>query len=340
MSRPSSEKEIRIQNIVKRHDESSFQQEIERGFPKSHIFYVKQIGNESARVFCLLELCVQYEFVFGVEFLLKDPGILRRFSFANACASQNYNMLCLFLRNACELRKNRLEYLHLLLYHHIYNLAEAFIEMPGYDINEVNGVVSSTLLKYERGQIKQSALHLAVVYEQTQIIEKLIARGAKLDILDDQDNTPLYLACVIGSYVACKILLRNGASPFWPDGQANYRSALFACCCQSLKGQDLNLDIVNLLLATGLNVNGERWLSTNPPLTKISQPASRALFKSYRGPSKLEAICIKKVRTHLFTLTHGQAITAKLEALSLPPLLKSILLQKLPGYLRLVLEAD
>lgn len=338
--RPTPEREARIENIIKRHDNSSFQQEINRGFPINHIFYKKRTANQDARVFCLLELCVICEFVLGVDFLLRQPSILRRSSFSHVCINLKYSLIRMFLQNACDINKHRLEYLHILLVNRLFSLAEEFIQMPGYDVNEIDLVISSSSLKYGRGNIKQSPLHLSVVYEQKQILEKLISLDANLDCLDSEDNTPLHLSCVIGSYSTCQLLLQNGASTFWVDSHAQHRSAMYASLCLSLKSPEDNLDIINLLLAAGLNINRERWLSTTPTINKISQSASLLLLKSYKAPSQLESMCIKTVRTHLLSLTHGQSIAAKLEALSLPPLLKSILRQQIPGHLRLGLNLN
>jgi len=46
--------------------------------------------------------------------------------------------------------------------------------------------------------LHQTALHLAIVRRQMQIVQALLARGTSLFICDRDGNTPLHLACQMG----------------------------------------------------------------------------------------------------------------------------------------------
>lgn len=46
-----------------------------------------------------------------------------------------------------------------------------------------------------QNNLHQSLLHLAVILHLPQVVRKLVARGADIDIRDKQGNTPLHLAC-------------------------------------------------------------------------------------------------------------------------------------------------
>ena len=59
--------------------------------------------------------------------------------------------------------------------------------------------------------IKKNMLHIAVFYEQIELVKLLIRNGARLNDFDYLKRTPLYKAIEMGNLEIVKILLENGA---------------------------------------------------------------------------------------------------------------------------------
>jgi len=59
----------------------------------------------------------------------------------------------------------------------------------------------------------RTALHWAVIYQHEETVGFLIELGAKIDVIDSFDMTPLSYACLKGLNVIAKLLLENEANP-------------------------------------------------------------------------------------------------------------------------------
>ncbi|XP_055362128.1 NF-kappa-B inhibitor alpha-like [Betta splendens] len=56
---------------------------------------------------------------------------------------------------------------------------------------------------------RQTALHLAVITEQLQLVEKLLKAGCDPRLADDSGNTPLHIACKKGSLACFGLITQN-----------------------------------------------------------------------------------------------------------------------------------
>lgn len=56
---------------------------------------------------------------------------------------------------------------------------------------------------------RQTALHLAVITEQPQLVERLLKAGADPLLADDSGNTALHIACKKGSLVCFSVITQN-----------------------------------------------------------------------------------------------------------------------------------
>ncbi|XP_072546323.1 nuclear factor of kappa light polypeptide gene enhancer in B-cells inhibitor, alpha b [Salminus brasiliensis] len=89
-------------------------------------------------------------------------------------------------------------YLHLAVIHEAQDMAIKMIDMSINDpfLNQQN---------YQR----QTALHLAVVTEQPQVVERLLKAGSDPTLVDNNGNTALHVACRTGSLTCFSLLTQN-----------------------------------------------------------------------------------------------------------------------------------
>lgn len=97
-----------------------------------------------------------------------------------------------------ELTEDGDTYLHLAIIHEAQDMAMKIIDMSINDpfLNQQN---------YQR----QTALHLAVVTEQPQVVERLLKAGSDPTLVDNSGNTPLHTACRLGSLTCFSLLTQN-----------------------------------------------------------------------------------------------------------------------------------
>lgn len=62
----------------------------------------------------------------------------------------------------------------------------------------------------------QTALHLAVITEQPQVVERLLKAGCDPALVDNNGNTALHIACRTGS-LACFGLLTQNCPEYLPS---------------------------------------------------------------------------------------------------------------------------
>ncbi|KAJ8270030.1 hypothetical protein GJAV_G00109540 [Gymnothorax javanicus] len=86
-------------------------------------------------------------------------------------------------------------FLHLAVIH---EAADEAIRM----INQSLGDPFLNIQNYQR----QTALHLAVIMEQPQVVERLLLAGCDPRLVDDSGNTPLHIACKRGSLLCVSVL--------------------------------------------------------------------------------------------------------------------------------------
>lgn len=60
---------------------------------------------------------------------------------------------------------------------------------------------------------RQTALHLAVITEQPQLVEKLLKAGSDPRLSDDSGNTALHIACKKGSLACFSLITQNSKHP-------------------------------------------------------------------------------------------------------------------------------
>jgi ankyrin repeat protein len=103
----------------------------------------------------------------------------------------------------------------------------------GADINASVGQRFGVMTFEEKGTITYhtappsakggTPLHWAAAYEQLEILEELIKRGAKLDVDDGYGNTPVHFAAESGNMKAIVMLVDAGASWKLPTKPSEYR---------------------------------------------------------------------------------------------------------------------
>ena len=79
-------------------------------------------------------------------------------------------------------------FLHLMIVH----------EQASHAVKVIDSCPSWSLLNIQN-DLGQTALHLAVLTNQPELVRKLLVHGAALDIRDRHGNTPLHLACKQGA---------------------------------------------------------------------------------------------------------------------------------------------
>ena len=111
----------------------------------------------------------------------------------------------------------------------------------------------------------------AFVHDDTRIVSALLSAGAKADIVDDEDWTPLHIAAQ-RKYVAISTLLLDAGSPVDARESIDGATPLF------IAAQEGACELVNLLLERGANANAPRSLDGRTPLyAAIKSPSREAV---------------------------------------------------------------
>ncbi|OWY98822.1 hypothetical protein PHMEG_00030309, partial [Phytophthora megakarya] len=101
-------------------------------------------------------------------------------------------------------------------------------------------------------------LHLAVITEEIDVIQELLATGAMVDAIDADSQTPLIQACLGGQLKIVRLLLDAGANPSHQNRQAHSPLHYLAAFCRD---RQLLRDII----ANGADVNAKS-LKLNTPM--------------------------------------------------------------------------
>jgi ankyrin repeat protein len=105
-------------------------------------------------------------------------------------------------------------------------------------------------VKIDEPRGKTSAIHAAASNGRKAMIELLIARGADLNIVDQQQRTALQIATELARFEVARVLVERGADPNagWSDGEDIGSPLHYACIHE-------NLPMVRLLLDKRADVN-------------------------------------------------------------------------------------
>uniref|UniRef100_A0A6G3MHE0 26S proteasome non-ATPase regulatory subunit 10 (Trinotate prediction) n=1 Tax=Henneguya salminicola TaxID=69463 RepID=A0A6G3MHE0_HENSL len=106
-------------------------------------------------------------------------------------------------------------------------------------------------------------LHVCASAGRTQLVEKLLERGAKTDQLNDNGCTPLHYACSKGHVRIVEILLENGAINNFEDAKVK-ETPLHRAAAKGF------LSIVKLLVENKADVNAKDAYG-DPPIVRAAE---------------------------------------------------------------------
>ncbi|WP_395463421.1 ankyrin repeat domain-containing protein [Wolbachia endosymbiont of Cantharis cryptica] len=99
-------------------------------------------------------------------------------------------------------------------------------------------------------------LHLAALQDDTELIDFLIVKGAKIDEKDAQEGyTPLHIASLYGSKKSVQTLIDSGANLECEDN--NFRTPLFLTIRQCTTHYDSRAEIIEYLIKKGANIEAK-----------------------------------------------------------------------------------
>ncbi|CAH1116253.1 unnamed protein product [Phaedon cochleariae] len=105
---------------------------------------------------------------------------------------------------------------------------------------------------FEENCFGQTVLHFVVRMGKLELTCNIIQKGGKINKLDHFDNTPLSLACIEKpNKDIVEVLLRAGANVHF---ERHFHMDLFLECVMYCTSSE-QLEIINLLLEKGINVN-------------------------------------------------------------------------------------
>ncbi|ETL93748.1 hypothetical protein F441_08479 [Phytophthora nicotianae CJ01A1] len=102
-----------------------------------------------------------------------------------------------------------------------------------------------------------TALHLAVITEEIEVIKELLAAGAMIDAVDADGQTPLLQACLGGQLNIVRLLLNAGANPAHQNKQAHSPLHYLSAFCRD---RQLLRDIIT----NGADVNAKSMKLNTP----------------------------------------------------------------------------
>ncbi|WP_353270996.1 ankyrin repeat domain-containing protein [Wolbachia endosymbiont (group A) of Hedychridium roseum] len=99
-------------------------------------------------------------------------------------------------------------------------------------------------------------LHLAALQDDTELIDFLITKGAKINEKDAKEGyTPLHIASLYGSKKSVQILIDSGANLECEDN--NFRTPLFLTIYQCTAHYDSRAEIIEYLIKKGANIEAK-----------------------------------------------------------------------------------
>ncbi|KAG9268967.1 NF-kappa-B inhibitor alpha isoform X3 [Astyanax mexicanus] len=156
-------------------------------------------------------------------------------------------------------------YLHLAVIHEAPDMAIKMIDMSINDpfLNQQN---------YQR----QTALHLAVVTVQPQVVDRLLRAGSDPTLVDNSGNTPLHIACRIGSLACFSLLTQNCPDQLQTILQMpNYNGQK----CLHLVAMHGYLSLLENLISLGADINAQEQCNGRTALHLAVDLQNRDLVK-------------------------------------------------------------
>jgi uncharacterized protein len=93
-----------------------------------------------------------------------------------------------------------------------YNFLKAVRERNGAEAQKLLGKGSPTIIDTQDGNTGERGVHIVVRERDMSWLGFLIQNGARIDLKDNQGNTPLMIAARIGNVDAARLLIARGAN--------------------------------------------------------------------------------------------------------------------------------
>lgn len=93
-----------------------------------------------------------------------------------------------------------------------YNFLKAVRDRDGAEAQKLLGKGSPTIIDTQDGNTGERAVHIVVKERDMSWLGFLIQKGARIDLKDNQGNTPLMVAARIGNVDAARLLIARGAN--------------------------------------------------------------------------------------------------------------------------------
>jgi uncharacterized protein len=93
-----------------------------------------------------------------------------------------------------------------------YNFLKAVRDRNGAEAQKLLGKGSPTLIDTQDGSTGERGVHIVVRERDMSWLGFLIQKGARIDLKDNQGNTPLMVAARIGNVDAARLLIARGAN--------------------------------------------------------------------------------------------------------------------------------
>ncbi|KAJ8127252.1 hypothetical protein O1611_g6385 [Lasiodiplodia mahajangana] len=153
------------------------------------------------------------------------------------------------------------------------------VEFGSAAVASILASASPAVLEYRVGFWRMDSLHWAAIYNKTEALCALLDSGADIESLDDQDATPLLLACLQGHTNIVRALLERGANPNHAATRGAKHRALH------LAARRGSAAIVQMLLEAGASGNSR----IDKP--HRDTPLHQAMYLAHQNPDQyMEAV--------------------------------------------------
>ncbi len=130
-------------------------------------------------------------------------------------------------------------------------------------------------------------LHLATLQDDTELIDFLITKGAKINEKDAEEGyTPLHIASLYGSKKSVQTLINSGANLECEDN--NFRTPLFLAIYQCTTHYESRAEIIEYLIKKGANIEA-----------KDSENNTTLFLAAYNNKIQLVKLIVKQAKARL-----------------------------------------
>lgn len=289
----------------------------------------RRLGDEHCEK--LLIDIVRNNFGRALKIVLNEYGVDVGPAFSHACCTRRYDMLEIFLKDSCKQNRHFVEFIFELLESDLVQIAVEYIDMDGFNLDDQEYCLSGQYFKSRNWRTGQSSLHVACLLNASTIVEKLLQRGAKMNLVDSEGYNALFYACLNGNFECALILVRHGVKVSQrtelSQGTEDLherntpRSPLYAACCLSTT-PDENDRIVRLLLFAGIDLDVETWIYNNTAEMYISEDVCNSIKFQHENPVTLERLCTHAVLKRLRSSCRNKSVLSRLICLPLPAFIK------------------